>query len=210
MTIEEIRQVWNDQGLPAEKLQVLSTITRREQTRSAFGFYFSIVSAALCLLLGVFNFYGQHVVNGDRLFVALLRALPVFVAVVIQVFVYRSLRRIHREREQLLDNHRAWLMHRTMELEREARGDGSWMLTWFFIFVVAVVSLTKWFDYSDGQDSLGECVVILLIVVAIFGVAFVAKWHHRQQFVVPELTRYQALLYELEDEGLNDDDIKIR
>jgi len=208
MTIEEIRQVWNDQGVPAEKLQVLSTTTRREQTRSAFGFYFSIVSTALCLLLGIFNFYGQHVVNGDRLLVALLRALPVFAAVVIQVFVYRSLRRTHREREQLLDNHRAWLMHRTMELEKEARGEGRWMLILFFVFVVVVVAWTKWFDYFDGQDSFVECVVMILIVVAIFGVAFVAKWHHRRQFVVPKLSRYQALLNELEGEEWNGEEVK--
>ncbi|MEL6109077.1 MAG: hypothetical protein AAFU85_23980, partial [Planctomycetota bacterium] len=51
-------------------------------------------------------------------------------------------------------------------------------------------------DYRNGTDTLAECLAIPTVVVIVFLIVGMMVWHHRTQFLRPELERFEGMLSE--------------
>lgn len=201
MTADEISDAWNSQPVFGRKSGTLGEIIASKQKATRRQLRISAAIAVFAVVMAVVNFYGQYVQNENGLWISILRALPALVATPIHWGVCRRLATERHEQQQLAASHDAWLSQSIGRLQSEIQGKGAWKLGLFFAFVIAITSATKWIDFQSGQDSAAECVGILLAVVTLCLGVSIGIWHHRTQFLVPELDRCRRLLTELRVDG---------
>ena len=199
MTFEEAAQAWKHQMTPQRSSAALDELIRRNNTRSNRRLIISTVFLVLCVAAAVLNFYGQHVVNGDGLLVSSLRAFPVLVAAVIQMAVVDGMKRSHKQRLSLTANQHQWLANWTSGLEIEVGRRAFWGPTLLLLLVLIIVSATKMIDYQNGDDTLGECIGVVLAFASCCAIVPTFLWHYRTQFLIPELRRCRELSRQLDD-----------
>ena len=199
MKIDDCIEAWTEQIPPSHMARDWEEVIQREQRRLSRWFYGNAIMSAICLILGAFNFFGQYFINGDSFASAGLRAVPVLVALTIQIAVFRSSLRRLRDRRNLVENHHEWLNYRIRHLEDQSSPRFEWHFAAFSTLVIALVAASKWIDYRNGEDSLSECVGIGIFVTLIFSSAMIFVHHHRVRFLQPELQRTRRLLVHLID-----------
>ncbi|MEM6691027.1 MAG: hypothetical protein AAF664_16485 [Planctomycetota bacterium] len=193
MTIDEIRDAWSSQETPQETGEGLSEIISEQNAGMRRQLTVTVLVAVAAFAMGVFNFLGQYFGNGNGLFISVLRSLPVLAATSIHIVAVKHMAKEQRLRFELAASHSDWLRHRIATLESEIRGSGWWKVAAFLAFLTSIVAITKWLDFRSGEDSLSECIAITFIVLAGCSLTLVGVWHHRTQFLIPELTRFRSL-----------------
>lgn len=193
MTTDEIQDSWRSQEIRQLSGESLEGIIAQQNAGQKRQLTATVLFAIAAFAVGIFNFLGQYFGNGNGLFISVLRALPVLSAAMINIVVVRQMAKEKRQRIELAASHQDWLNHRIKGLEEEIRGGGWWKMAAFFTFLLLIVGITKWLDFQNGEDSLAECIGIVTAVLLVCVVVLVGVWHHKHQFLIPDLIRFRNL-----------------
>ncbi|MEO1528931.1 MAG: hypothetical protein AAFX06_26215 [Planctomycetota bacterium] len=200
MTFEEMTTCWQQQSIPNRGPEQLRALVTRENRRQAIRLWASRFFLAFCVLAGIANLIGQRWENGDSWWLVFSRFSVVLIMFPFQWQAERLERRRLAQARALASDIGAWLTNRVNELRGDLRP--SWGKPIAFLAIVfSIVCWTKWIDYQNKTDTLAECVAIPLFVAMVFVVIAIGIWHHRTQFLVPELSRLETMLADFESEA---------
>ena len=199
MNLDQSQELWGAQGVPQNRRQTPRQLVERYVDSTGRQIRYGWLAVAVLLAFGVFNFYGQFVVNGDGLLVCMLRFAAVMLGSVIHLYVLSEMRRKRDERLSAGLDQRRWLAAMVDDLTEEVSAP-PWLMLGFVSLLIGLVGLSKWIDYRTGADSAAECVAVMAVVFAVVVGLLMAVQQYRNHFLIPRRRRLQQALVDYDDE----------
>ena len=198
MNLAQAQQVWSSQRISPMTRDQIQDVIQKSTASAGREMWTTLLMTSGIILLAIFNFYGQYVLNGDPLLIASLRFFMVLAVVPIQVFVWKGLRKRYHDRVNSQFDQKKWLTMTVADLKQQVEHPGDWKILLFCFVMTGVLAFTKYLDVQAGNDSVTESMAIVAVFVAFVAFIWLGRWHYREQFLIPRYDRFRGILSEME------------
>lgn len=194
MTLEHAEKIWSEQPAPGANIEEIQATISKHLRKTKQQPIFFLIFAILSCVAGTVIFYGSYFQQDEGLLLALLRSVPPWVILPINIIAYRKLKQKLRQQENSQYNQQKCLTLLVEDLKEEADGPKKWIPLTAAFSVVGLVGLVKWLDYQRGGDTAAEGISIVVAVIAISAVVFAFAHHHRKEIAMPRYQYFKNLL----------------